>query len=134
MEPGDKQRTAIITSWVLFEFNVMVFSLCNAPVTFERLMETLLPGLHWQIFLIYLDDIIVFGRTFAEMIKNLDLVLERFLQSGLKLKPQNCQHLKKEVEFLEHIIKKQGVSTDPRKTECIKTGRCLAMLKKSDRF
>ncbi len=78
----------------------MPFGLCNAPATFERLMELVLSGLHWQTCLIYLDDIIIFGKTFAEMIKNLDLVLERFAQAGLKLKPPKCQLFKKEVEFL----------------------------------
>ena len=58
----------------------MPFGLCNAKVTFERLMELVLSGFHWQICLIYLSHIIIFGKTFSEMIKNLDMVLERFAQ------------------------------------------------------
>ena len=73
VEPEDRQKTAFTTRRGLFEFNVMPFGLCIAPATFERLMELVLSGLC----LIYLDDIIIFGKTFAEMIKNLDLVLER---------------------------------------------------------
>ena len=118
--PEDKQKTAFVTRRGLFEFNAMPFGLCNAPATFERLMETVLSGLHWQICLIYLDDIIVFGKTFPEMINNLDLVLQRFSQAGLKLKPKKCQLFRKEVEFLGHIINEHGVSTDPRKIDCIK--------------
>lgn len=54
------------------------------------------------------------------MIKNLDIVFERFSQTGLKLKPKKCQLFRKEVEFLGHIINENGVHTDPRKIQCIK--------------
>ena len=98
----------------------MAFGLCNAPATFERLMETVLSGLHWEICLVYLDDIIVYGKSFEEMINNLDQVLRRFADAGLKLKPRKCQLFKKEVEFLGHVINESGVSTDPGKIDCIK--------------
>ncbi|XP_053391005.1 uncharacterized protein LOC128553845, partial [Mercenaria mercenaria] len=62
------------------------FGLCNPPVTFERLMEYVLAGLQWQICLVYLDDIIVIGKTFAEMIENLDKVFKRFEDADLKFK------------------------------------------------
>ncbi|MCG8048186.1 MAG: reverse transcriptase family protein, partial [Candidatus Thiodiazotropha endolucinida] len=120
VEPDDKQKTAFVTRQGLFEFNVMPMGLCNAPATFERLMETVLSGLHWQICLIYLDDIIIIGKTFDHMIRNLDLVLDRFSKAGLKLKPKKCQIFRKEVEFLGHIVNEHGVSYDPGKIECIK--------------
>ncbi|MCG8033694.1 MAG: DDE-type integrase/transposase/recombinase, partial [Candidatus Thiodiazotropha taylori] len=120
VEPDDKQKTAFVTRQGLFEFNVMPMGLCNAPATFERLMETVLSGLHWQICLIYLDDIIIIGKTFDHMIRNLDLVLDRFSKAGLKLKPKKCQIFRKEVEFLGHIVDEHGVSTDPGKIQCIK--------------
>ena len=120
VDQKDKEKTAFITRRGLFEFNVLPFGLCNAPATFVRLMELVLSGLHWQICLIYLDDIIVFGRTFSEMIKNLDMILERFAQAGLKLKSQKCQLFRKEVDFLGHVINEHGVQTDPRKIACVK--------------
>ena len=82
-------------------------------------METMLSGLHWQICLIYLDDIIIFGKTFCDMINNLEIVLQRFEMAGLKLRPQKCQLFQKEVEFLGHIINESGDNTDPKKIECI---------------
>jgi hypothetical protein len=56
----------------------MPFGLCNAPVTFERLVETVLTGLQWDIHvcLIHLDDVIVFGKSFEDMLKNLSPVFE----------------------------------------------------------
>lgn len=56
----DKPKTAFITSAGLYQFNVMPFGLCNAPATFERMMDTVLRGLTWNICLCYLDDIMVF--------------------------------------------------------------------------
>ena len=78
-------------------------------------------AMHWQICLIYLDDIIIFGKTFAEMIQNLDTVLARFAQAGLKLKSQKCQLFKREVNFLGHVINEHGIHTNPQKIECVKT-------------
>ena len=57
------------------------------------------------------------------MINNLDQVLRRFADAGLKLKPRKCQLFKKEFEFLGHIINESGVNTDPRKIDCIKYWR-----------
>jgi hypothetical protein len=120
MSEDDKPKTAFATRRGLFEFNKMPFGLCNAPATFERLMEYVLAGLHWKICLVYLDDIIVVGKTFEDMIRNLDQVFQRFEEAGLKMKPKKCQLFKKEMEFLGYVITANGVKTDPRKIECIK--------------
>ena len=71
MDENDKPKTAFITRKGLFQFRVLPFGLCNAPATFERLMETVLAGLQWDICLIYLDDIITFGKSFEEAVENL---------------------------------------------------------------
>ena len=63
MDPLDAEKTAFTSRKGLYEFTVMPFGLCNAPATFERLMETVLAGLHWQICLIYLDGVIVIGKA-----------------------------------------------------------------------
>ena len=121
VEEQDRQKTAFASRQGLFEFKVMPFGLCNAPATFERLMETVLTGLNWKICLIYLDDIIVIGKTFEEMIKNLDQVLDKLYQAGLKLKSRKCQLFSREVEFLGHVISQEGIKTDPKKTEAVRT-------------
>lgn len=97
----------------------MPFGLCNAPATFERLMEIVLAGLNWQICLIYLDDIIVHGRTFDEMLVNLDKVFSRLQKAGLKLKARKCHLFAQEVENLGHIISAKGIKTDPKKTQAV---------------
>ena len=68
----DREKTAsCIPSSVLWQFRVLPFGLKGAPATFERLMERILPGLSWKICLVYLDDIILFSKTFDEHLENL---------------------------------------------------------------
>ena len=116
----DREKTAFTSRRGLFEFKVMPFGLCNAPATFERLMEIVLAGLNWQICLIYLDDIIVHGKTFAGMLENLDTVLRKLQEAGLKHKPSKCRLFKKEVEYLGHIISASGINPDPKKIQAVK--------------
>ena len=77
----------------------MPFGLCNAPATFERLMELVLRGLQWQICLVYLDDIIVVGKTVNDMIANLTHVFDRLLAAWLKLKARKCTLFATEAEY-----------------------------------
>ena len=76
MDKSDAEKTSFTSRKGLFEFRVMPFGLCNAPAIFERLMETVLAGLHWPMCLIYLDDVIVIGKTFEDMIKNFSVILK----------------------------------------------------------
>ena len=119
MEPSDKPKTAFTTRKGLYQFKVMPFGLCNAGATFERLMETVLSGLNWEICLIYLDDIIVISKTFEGMMDNLSQVFERLQSAGLKLKAKKCSLFCRSVEYLGHIISAEGVATDKRKTEVV---------------
>ena len=66
MSEEHKPKAAFSTGNGLYQFTVMSFGLCNAPATFERLMEKVLSGLPWEVCLLYLDDIIVHGREFGE--------------------------------------------------------------------
>lgn len=120
LDPNDKPKTAFVTRQGLFEFNVMPFGLCNAPATFERLMETVLSGLQWQVCLIYLDDVIVYGKTFEEMLHNLELVFEKLRTAGLKLKARKCTLFSKQVKYLGHVISEKGAETDAEKVEAVR--------------
>jgi len=63
----DWAKTTFTTHEGLFEFRVKPFGLCNAPATFQRLMNLVLAGVEWSQCLVYLDDIIVLGRNFEMM-------------------------------------------------------------------
>jgi transposase InsO family protein len=115
MNEADKEKTAFCTTEGLYQFRVMPFGLCNAPASFQRLMDLVLSGLQWSQCLVYLDDIIVLGRSFEEHIHNLQSVFSRLRESGLRLKPSKCSFFQREVRYLGHIISCEGVSADPDK-------------------
>jgi hypothetical protein len=105
----------------LWQFTVMPFGLCNAPTTFERLMESFLKGLTYEGCVVYLDDVIVIGRTFQGQLDNLRKVFQRLRETHLKLNPQKYQLFRKEVRYLGHIVSPSGVTTDPEKLEAVKS-------------
>ena len=120
VEPADKPTTAFITRKGLFQIRVLPFGLCNAAATFERLMDAVFAGLQWEICLIYLYDIITFGRTFEEKVENLEKVFDRLGGAGLKLKPKKCDLFAKIVSFLGHTISDEGIATDPNKVKVVR--------------
>ena len=119
MEEADKEKTVFVTRKGLYQFKVMPFGLCCAPATFERLMETVLAGLQWDKCLVYLDDIIVVGKSFEDMLENLGEVFLRLRQAGLKLKAKKCNLFAKRVSYLGHIISQDGIATDPEKVKAV---------------
>ncbi|KAG5268959.1 hypothetical protein AALO_G00196750 [Alosa alosa] len=84
----DRMKTAFCTPFGLFEFNRMPFGLCNAPSTFQRLMERKFGAQHFQTLLLYLDDVIVFSSTIQDHLQRLDAVLTRLHHEGLKPREQ----------------------------------------------
>ena len=120
MDPKDKEKTAFICRSGLYHFNVLPFGLCNAPATFERLMELVMAGLQWKVCLIYLDDIIVYGESFDQELERLKEVFQRLLKANLKLKAKKCALFQKSVNFLGHVVSEQGISADPSKIEAVK--------------
>ena len=120
LHPEDKDKTAFSTGQGLWQFTVMPFGLCNTAATFERLMESVLRGLTYEACLVYLDDVIVIGRTFQEQLDNLQL-FQRLREAHLKLNPEKCQPFRKEVRYLGHIVSSSGVTTDTEKLEAVKS-------------
>ena len=120
MKKEDRPITAFATRKGLFQFKVMPFGLTNAPATFHRLMDTVLKGLQWQRCLVYLDDIIVFGKDFGETLANLRMVMERLKAAGLKLKASKCQWFKRSVKYLGHVVSARGIECDPDKIQAVK--------------
>ncbi|CAK1604350.1 unnamed protein product [Parnassius mnemosyne] len=98
----------------------MPFGLCNAPATFERLMELVLTGLIGDSCLVYLDDIIIVGRTFEEHLQNLERVLMKIQSANLKLSPKKCSLFKRQVSFLGYVVSEEGIRTDPVKIAAVK--------------
>ena len=98
-----------------WECECMPFGLTNAPATFQRLMESCLDELHLNWCIIYLDDIIVFSRTPEEHLHWLQAVFNKLEAADLKLKPSKCDLFRQQINYLGHVISKEGISTDPKK-------------------
>ena len=90
----DREKTAFSTPDGHYQFKRMPFGLTNAPATFQRAMNTILAGLSWTDCLVYLDDIIVVGRTIEEYNRRLEQMLQRLEAAGLKLNVKKCQKKK----------------------------------------
>ena len=97
----------------------MPFGFCNTPATFQRLMERVLSGLHWETCLVYIDNIIIFSSSVEDHFLRLRKVFSCLKAAGLKLKPAKCHLLRKSVKYLGHIVSADGIKTDPEKTQCI---------------
>ena len=122
MAMEDREKTAFVTGTGVgfYQFKVMPFGLCNAPATFERLMERVLTGLPWQTCLLYLDDIVTYGQSFQQALERLEEVMVRLKTAGLKLSPKKCHLFQKSVLFLGHEVSEKGIATDDSKIDTVR--------------
>ena len=120
LDKKDREKSTFITRFGTYEFTVMPFGLCNAPATFQRLMDTVLRDILWQFVVVYIDNINVGSKTFDEHLHHLDQVFTRLEQAGLKLSPEKCFFFKDEIPFLGHVVSRNGIQTDPEKLRVIK--------------
>ena len=113
----DKEKTAFQVGGLdFFECTMMPFGLCNAPGTFQRLMERRMGDMNLRDCLIYLDDIIIFSRDIDSHLERLDAVLSRLASFNLKINPSKCEFFKTSTTYMEHVISEQGIqgSTESR--------------------
>ena len=116
IEGSHKERTAFTVGPLgFFEYNRMPFGLCNSPATYQRLMNETFDGLHLKTCLIYLDDILIFSKTYSEHLDRLSKVFQRVRESGLKLAAEKCSFFKTKTKFLGHVITEDGIEADPDK-------------------
>ena len=119
VDPKDREKTAFTTPMGLYEFDRMPFGLCNAPATFQRLMQRCLGGMIYESLLIYLDDVIVYSPDFDSHLRDLETVFRRLQEMGLKLQPKKCRFFQQKVTYLGHVVSQEGVATDPTKTAVV---------------
>ena len=105
MAPGSQQYTAFtVGNLGFYEFTHMPFGLCNAPATFQHLMQNTLRELNLTYCVIYLDNVIVFGHTEEEHLEHLHVVFERFREFNLKLNPSKCSFFQSEIMYPAHHV------------------------------
>jgi hypothetical protein len=118
VDPADIPKTAFATTSGLYEFLVMPFGLCNAPQTFQRLMHQVLRGCE-PFSAVYLDDIIIFSRSFQEHLDHIKAILNRIREFGLSLKLSKCRFGSTSAVFLGHRIENGKLLPLPEKIKHI---------------
>ena len=117
---SDRDKTAFVTCGGCHRFTVAPFGLTGAPSVFQRLMDFVLCGLSYMTCLVYLDDIIIFGKSFEEQLARLREVFGRISSANLKLKPTKCSLFRRSVSFLGHVVSEQGISMQTEKVQAIR--------------
>ena len=112
-------KTAFLTPFGKWEFNMVPFSLAKAPAYFQALISMVLEGLSHFAFA-YLDDIIIFSKNEEEHLQHLEIIFERLLEAGLKLKRSKCSFMTMHIEYLGHLILEKGIELMPNKLSAIK--------------
>lgn len=119
LEPSSRPCTAFTTDRGQYRLRRLPQGLKSSPHAFSRAMSVAMSGLTYESCFVYLDDLIVFGNNLINHNKNLTKVLQRLRDVNLKLNPNKCQFLKKDILYLGHIISADGVSPDPSKIEVL---------------
>lgn len=103
LEDKSKEMATITTHRGLYRVNRLPFGVASSPSLFQRIMETVLQGL--PSVSIYLDNILVTGKSVDDHIRNLEAVLSRLEDSGFRLKQEKCAFLLPSVEYLGHCTR-----------------------------
>jgi len=119
MHPDDSRKMVHFRPHGHYEFDRMPFSLKNAPTTFQRLMDLVLTGMQGNEIFVYLDDIVLYSSSLTEYAIKFEKLATRLRQANLKLQPDKCEFLRKEISYLGHIIGENGVRPDPKKIEAV---------------
>lgn len=122
MNPQDASKTAFTVENGNYEFTRMPFGLKNAPATFQRVMDNVL------------DDIIIFSPSLQKHISDIRLVFTKLLNANLKIQPAKCNFLRKEIDFLGHIVTQEGVRPNPSKIQAIKDFPCPKTIREIKSF
>ena len=120
MRQEDVHKTAFRTHDGLYEFLVMPFGLCNAPATFQALMNDVLRPFLRRFVLVFFDDILIYSKSWGEHLRHLRAVLEELQRHQLFLKRTKCAFGATKVGYLGHVISEAGVAMDPAKVQAIR--------------
>jgi hypothetical protein len=123
MKEVDIPKTTFKTHEGHYEFLVMPFGLCNAPSTFQSLMNKLLKPYLQKFVLVFFDDILIYSHTWDNHLLHVDKVLHLLQENQLFVKNTKCSFGANEVEYLGHIVSRYGVKVDPKRYNLCKNGR-----------
>jgi hypothetical protein len=119
MRQKDVHKTAVRTHDGLYEFLVMPFGLCNAPATFQALMNDVMRTYLRQFVLVFFDDILIYNTSWANHLRHLRVVLNTLCQHRLFVKRSKCSFGVDSIAYLGHVISAASVAMDPTKVQAI---------------
>ena len=119
--PEDREKTAFCTRTSLFEFNCMPFGIASAPAIFQRMISKVLHGIEGKYAMTYLDDILIYSDSFENNLKHIEDIFQRLEKADLCLNKKKCHFVKKEIEYLDHIVSPKGLRPNPEKVRAIQT-------------
>ena len=134
LEEKDREKTAFSIPHGKFEFNVMTFGLRNAGATYQRMMDIILSGLPPDRVLAYLDDIVIFSKSFDEHKRVVDMVLDKLEAAGITLRPEKCVFGSNEVNYLGYYMNEEGIRPQKALVEAIQDFRRPETKKEVRRF
>ncbi|CAG9092967.1 unnamed protein product [Plutella xylostella] len=121
MDDSSIEATAFSTPDGHYEFLRMPFGLKNAPATFQRMMNNVLKEeIAKNVCLVYLDDIIIYSENKQDHINKLQQVFEALRRANLKVNKNKCVFMEEEIEFLGHILNKNGLKPNQKKIDAIR--------------
>ena len=113
------ERTSFVTHSDKYQFTRMPFGCAGSSHCFSKLMATCLRGLTWKICLAYLDDVLIFSKSYSEHLNSLSLIFSRFRSAKLRLNGKKCEFLLQEIEWLGHVISPQGIRPSRRNVKAV---------------
>ena len=119
LDEESKKLVVINTQKGLYKYNRLPFGIASAPALFQRTIEGILQGI--PNVSVYLDDILISGKTDEVHLKNLDEVLNRLEKAGLHLRYSKCAFMLTSIEYLGHYITDKGLQPTDKKVKAIQT-------------
>lgn len=120
VRPEDVEKTAFNTKNGQFEYLVMPMGLCNAPATFQTLMNQVFYDCIDVFMVVYMDDLLIYSRTREEHMRHLQPVFSRLRSERLYVSPKKCSFLRPETEFLGMLVSREGARVNPEKGRVVR--------------
>lgn len=121
VNPDDVEKTAFNTKYGQFEYLVMPMGLCNAPATFQTLMNRIFRDCIDVFMVVYMGDLLVFSQTRETHLEHLQILLERLRSEQLYLSPRKCSFTQEETAFLGMVVGRKGIWINPDKAKVVHT-------------
>ncbi|CAF1437902.1 unnamed protein product [Adineta ricciae] len=119
IQQSDKEKTAFVTQDGLYQFEVLPMGLMNAPPTFQRMMNNIIGYNRWDYVLVYLDDILIFSKSFEEHMDHLRELFAVLSDHRFTLNPSKCSLAKQSIDFLSHTITKDSIVPSKERVQAI---------------